>query len=176
MNVNAVVERPNWEVESWTMAGTTEECLNDFKDWNEDVHALMRSIDQPLKWAICHRPPLERWTVGRATLLGDACHSMVPFLAQGASIAIEDGLVLARALEKYGNDPERAFAAYEAARRERANKVVSGSAHNIRRFHNPLLADREQAPAYVLRSWGSSQVSGEALDWIFGYDAATAPI
>lgn len=176
MNVNAVIERADWDVESWTEAGTTEECLNDFSGWDETVRAMMRSIDRPLKWALLHREPLERWTVGRVTLLGDACHSMVPFLAQGASMAIEDGLVLARAMEAYRDNAERALTAYEQARHERAYKVVRGSADNIRRFHNEILADPNEAAAYVQRSWGASQVSGQQLDWIFSYDAATVPV
>jgi len=176
MNVNAVVEHEKWEVESWTMAGTTEECLNDFKGWHEEVHALMRAIDRPLKWAFLYRKPLDKWAVGRATLLGDACHSMVPFLAQGASIAIEDGLVLARAFQRYPQDIEQALKAYEAARFERAYKVVRGSADNIQRFHNPALADPKTAVDYVRRSWGERQVTGQSLDWIFSYDAATVPV
>lgn len=173
MNVNAVVERSDWEGESWTMRGTTEECLADFAGWHPEVHALLGSIDRPFKWALLRREELRSWTKGRITLLGDACHSMVPFLAQGASMAIEDGLVLARAIEKHWPDVRTALAAYEHARRERAYGVVRGSSENIRRFHNPLLADPKTAAEYVAGTWGGNKV-GNQLDWIFTYDPRTA--
>ena len=77
------------------------------------------------------RPTMQAWSRGRCTLLGDACHPMVPFLAQGAVMTLEDGMVLARCLEKYPHDHPTAFARYEAARRRRANKVVAASADMI---------------------------------------------
>ena len=110
------------------MRGTTEDVLDDFRGWHADLLALFSTIDEPYKWALALRPTMERWSKGRCTLLGDACHSMVPFLAQGAVMAIEDGFVLARCLEKYESDHVTAFARYEAVRRDRANKAVTGSA------------------------------------------------
>src|SRR6476661_6074621 len=96
MNFVGALERSDWQVESWSARGTNEELSADFAGWHDDVHALIRNIPVPYKWALMVRPPMERWTLGRVTLLGDACHSMVPFLAQGANMAIEDGYVLAR--------------------------------------------------------------------------------
>src|SRR4030095_9394204 len=100
MNFVGALERSDWQVESWSARGTTAELAADFKGWHEEIHALICNIPVPYKWALMTRPPLERWTEGRVTLLGDACHSMVPFLAQGAVMAIEDGFILARCLEK----------------------------------------------------------------------------
>src|SRR3569833_4087954 len=98
------------------------------------------------------RPPMIDWMCGRITLLGDACHPMLPSLAQGAAMAIEDGLILARAREANATHAD-AFRAYEAARIERTTKVVNGAADNATRFHNPALAHAEGAAAYVDRVW-----------------------
>ncbi|MGV3654958.1 MAG: FAD-dependent monooxygenase, partial [Noviherbaspirillum sp.] len=84
MNFVGIVERDDWQVESWTQQGTHEECHADFAGWHEDVHELIRHIGVPFKWALMARDPLQRWSEGRVTLLGDACHPTLPFLAQGA--------------------------------------------------------------------------------------------
>src|SRR6202158_721002 len=119
LNVVALQERTDWMVEGWDVGGTTEEVLNDIRGWHADFEGLFRNIEVPYKWPLALRPTMAAWSKGRCTLLGDACHSMVPLLAQGAVMALEDGLVLARAIEKYSNDHETALAHYEAARRDR---------------------------------------------------------
>ena len=81
------------------------------------MRALIAGTEQVFKWALFDRPPLETWTRGRVTLLGDAAHPMLPFMGQGAGQSIEDGLVLARCLAADRDDPQRAIAAYAAAAR-----------------------------------------------------------
>ena len=175
MNFVGALERTDWRVESWSARGTTEELAADFAGWHEDVQALIRNIALPYKWALMVRPPMPRWTAGRVTLLGDACHSMVPFLAQGAVMAIEDGFVLGRALGTLEGDIPTRLQAYENARRERTRRAVEGSADNIRRFHNPALAHPAQARAYVEREWAGASVASR-YEWLFTYDVTTAPL
>jgi salicylate hydroxylase len=146
--------------------------LHDFAGWNDDVQSLIRSAEAPFKWGMLRRPPLQNWTVGNATLLGDACHAMFPFLAQGAVMALEDGLVLGRAFQHCAGDEQAALMAYEQARMERTYRVVEGSASNVDRFHNRLLADPVEGPRYIEREWASRRVQ-ERYDWIFDYDATS---
>ena len=175
MNFVGALERADWKVESWSARGTTAELAADFKGWHPDVHALIRNIHEPYKWALMVRPPMECWTAGRVSLLGDACHSMVPFLAQGAAMAIEDGYILARCLKQYGSDVTQALTRYEAARRDRTRRAVEGSADNIGRFHNRALADPAAAREYVEREWAGDRIA-ERYEWLFRYDVRAAPI
>jgi salicylate hydroxylase len=174
MNFVGVVERADWRIESWTALGSAEECAHDYKGWNEDVHRMIRGAPQLYKWALVGRPPMELWAQGRITLLGDACHPMLPFLAQGAVMAMEDGLILARTFSEYSNI-EEALGRYESARKERTKRAVTGSAENAKRFHNPRLADAEGAQEYVDREWSEERVR-QRYEWLFTYDAATAKL
>jgi len=169
-NFVGVRERADWTIESWTAAGTVDECLADYAGWHPDIHAMIRNIETPYKWALMARDPLPRWSVGRVTLLGDACHPMLPFLAQGANSAIEDGMVLTNCLKAHGRDVPAALAAYEAARRERTARLQKGSAANTDLFHNPVLADGKGAGKFVTENWAPDRVKAR-YDWIFDYDA-----
>ena len=174
LNLVGLLERDDWRVESWTVQGSADEFCNDFRNWHPDIHAMIRSGDTPYKWALFARPPMPVWTQARVTLLGDACHSMLPMMAQGAVMALEDGLVLGRCVNKYSVEPQ-ALQRYEAVRRERANKCVQASIENTRRFHNPEMAHAAGAEAYVTREWQEDKVTAR-YEWLFTYDATGVPV
>jgi salicylate hydroxylase len=174
MNVGGVIERDDWRVESWTERGTIDEALNDFAGWNEDVRHLFRNIETPYKWALLGREPLQCWTVGRVTLLGDAAHPTLPMMAQGANMALEDSVILARCLETYGDVPA-ALQAYEAARIERTSRLVRAANDNAMRFHNPALGNAEGAARYVDTEWQEEKVK-QRYDWVFEYNPVTTPV
>lgn len=174
VNFVGIVERDDWREESWTQAGTSEECARDFQGWHQDVQTLIRSIGTPFKWALMGREPLPSWTLDRVTLLGDAAHPTLPFLAQGAVMALEDAIVLARCIEAHGSRVDEALKRYEQLRVERTTRIVRGSAENAKRFHNPALATAEGAARYVTEQWAEDKVR-ERYHWLFEYDALSEP-
>jgi len=119
------------------------------------------------------RKPLTEWGLGRVSLLGDAAHPTLPFLAQGAAMAIEDAAVLGNALGASDGNVVAALRAYEAARSERCARIVTGSADNAKRFHSRMLETSEQASAYVAQEWAPELVRGR-YEWLFAYDATRA--
>lgn len=175
MNMNGIIEIEGWQEESWGAKGTHDECHACFKGWNADIHAMIDNIATPFKWALFNRTPLTQWSVGRVSLVGDACHSMLPMLAQGAGMALEDGFVLARALEAADGNIAQGLKRYEQARIERTTKVVLGSAENGRRFQSRTLANAEEAQAYVDREWTPEKVRAR-YEWLFTYDVTKVPV
>ncbi|MGN1056826.1 MAG: FAD-dependent monooxygenase [Comamonas sp.] len=167
LNFVGIVEKDIDIAESWTQIGTHEECHDDFAGWHADVHTMIEHIERPFKWTLLARPPLTTWSQGLVTLLGDAAHPTLPFLAQGAAMAIEDGYVIAQALHKFA-DVSEALRQFEQARVARTNEIVSKSTENGRRFHNPELANEQGANAYVDREWSEDKVLAR-YDWLFRY-------
>lgn len=168
LNFVGVVERDDWRVESWTEAGTREECARDLARWHEDVQAIIRNIETPFKWALLGRDPLPHFAQGRVCLLGDAAHPTLPFLAQGANMALEDAVVMARCLDAF--PVQDALRRFEAARLDRTAAIVRGSADNTRRFHNPALGDPAGAAEYIGREFAADKMQ-QRYDWLYDYDA-----
>jgi salicylate hydroxylase len=124
------------------------------------------------KWALIGRPPLQHCSDGRVTLLGDAFHPTLPILGQGANMAIEDGMILARCLETADTITE-ALQRYETARVERTSRIVRSSYERITRLGSEL-ADPDQLEAFVARQSAAS--IGASYDWMHRYDAMTVPV
>ncbi len=174
MNVVGIVERGDWRGESWNEPGSHEELLQDFGRWHDDVRTLMNHIDQPFKWALLGREPRRGWAHGAVCLLGDAAHPTLPFLAQGANMALEDAAVMGRCLAADAS-PAEAFARFESLRWQRTADIVNRSRDNAKRFHNPQLADDALAVAYVDREWQPESVR-RRYDWLFEYDPLNVPL
>jgi salicylate hydroxylase len=174
LNVVVIVEKPEWRNESWSDAGTRGEVHQDLPGWHADLHQLIDAMDTPFRWALLSRPPLADWRQGRTVLIGDAAHPTLPFLAQGANMALEDALLLARCLCELGSADD-ALARFVALRLPRTSRIVQGAADNTQRFHNPLLADPATAAAYVDREWEPSRVR-QRYDWLFEHDVTRLPL
>ncbi|MFM2060151.1 MAG: hypothetical protein RLY71_4536, partial [Pseudomonadota bacterium] len=178
LNFVAIVERDDWQGESWSDAGSPAELHADLAGWHAELHHIVDAIDTPFRWALLSRPPLPRWVQGRLVLIGDAAHPTLPFLAQGANMALEDGLLIARCLTEFTADDrpggalglDDTLARFVALRHPRTSRIVQGSAENTRRFHNPVLADPTAAAAYIDREWEPTKVRLR-YDWLFEYDA-----
>ncbi|MFA5549949.1 MAG: FAD-dependent monooxygenase [Porticoccaceae bacterium] len=174
MNFVGTLEGNTWDGPPWSAPATAQACADAFAGWHEDIHTMLAQAPSVTRWALCGRPFLDTWTAGRATLLGDACHPTLPFLAQGAVHTIEDAVVLARCLEKYQDVPT-ALRRYDEVRRPRAHRMVLGAAENTARFHNPALNNVDDAEAFVSREWQSTAIS-DRYDWLFTYDAEDVAI
>lgn len=123
LNVFAGYFLDSWAEESWTVPSTVEDMMAAFSGWNEQLLRMMSGVEHIYKWGLFDRDPLAHWSKGRITLLGDAAHPMMPTLAQGAAITIEDGFAIARHLADGSGNPEEALLAYERERQPRASKV-----------------------------------------------------
>ena len=168
VNCVCVVEKEGWEVESWTERGAWEELQGDFASWNDAVQTLIDNADRDalFKWALFDRPPMDRWGNGAVTLLGDACHPTLPFMAQGAAMAIEDGAVLTACLSSSA-DAATALQRYEALRRQRTAGVQIGSRRNARVFHM-------RGVKAWLRNRAAGRAGARSMARLYGYDALTA--
>ncbi len=171
MNLVGVVEKKDWREESWRVEGSVEEMTADFGGWHASVDALLARLEQPLRWALYERHPLAVWSAGRVALLGDACHAMPPFLAQGAGMALEDAVVLARKLKQNPDDVNHALREYGAARQERTAKVQQASWANAWRFHleTGFLRFCVYGALGVASRIAPNQ-PGKMFDWIYAYD------
>ena len=175
MNFVGILEGNIWPSAPWSTPGTVQACHDAFQGWHEDVHAMISHAPAFSKWALCGKPALPHWSQGRVTLLGDACHPTLPFLAQGAVFTLEDAIVLQRCLRHDSHDVVQALQRYESARLERAYRMVQGARDNTTRFHNPALAHAQEAQDFIEREWQQTAI-GNRYDWLFTYDAMTATI
>ncbi len=144
---------PDWRMESWSAKGDLGDLRGAFSEFHEDVRAVLAACPDVHKWALFERGPLPRWSEGNVTLLGDACHPMTPYMAQGAATALEDAAVLSRCLANGGlADPARAFRRFEAARKPRTSRIQATSHRNefMRRRTDP--------------------------DWVYSHDAWTSEL
>ncbi|MEZ5985302.1 MAG: FAD-dependent monooxygenase [Hyphomonas sp.] len=169
-NFVGVVEHKTPGDESWTATGGKEQALQDFKRWHPSVTAIIEAADSMNRWALYGRKPLPKWSEGHVTLLGDACHPMLPFLAQGAAMAIEDAWALAACLDTEADVPA-ALAAYEARRKPRVTRVQAGARSNAKLYHrgNPLTRFGSYVPMAMAAHAAPGFVRSR-LDWIYSYD------
>jgi 2-polyprenyl-6-methoxyphenol hydroxylase-like FAD-dependent oxidoreductase len=139
--------------ESWSAKGSLDELRAAFAGFHPEVRAVLDACPDVYKWALLEREPLPNWVEGRVALLGDACHPMTPYMAQGAACSLEDAVVLARCLEGAApDDVTQALKRYEASRKPRTSEIQGTSRNNtwMRQATDPR--------------------------WVYGYDAWTEPL
>lgn len=165
INYVAIVEEAGWTDESWTTRADTDALVATFDGWHRAVRTLVETTQHRdcYKWALLGRDPLPAWSAPRTTLLGDAAHPMVPYLAQGAVMAIEDAWVLAACLDAGRDDPADAFARYEHARRERTAAVQNAAWEQGQKNH--AVGRDADADADEFRGGTFSDPA-----WIYGVD------
>ncbi len=145
--------KPEFDVESWSTKGDLRTLRAAYEMFHPRVRAILAACPDVHKWALVERDPLPGWVQGNVALLGDACHPMTPYMAQGASTSIEDAAVLARCLDGVGRDGlHHALSRYEATRKPRTSRIQRTSAQNT------WLKEPHDA------------------DWVYGYDAWTVPL
>jgi salicylate hydroxylase/6-hydroxynicotinate 3-monooxygenase len=154
--VTSVPEPADWlTAESWSAKGDVRELRAAYAGFHPEVRMVLEACPDCHKWAILEREPLPTWSDGRVVLLGDSCHPMTPYMAQGAAQSIEDAAVLARALKAVEfDDVEGAFRTYEATRKPRTSRIQAISSAN---------------------TWMAGS-EAEDPSWLYGYDAWTAPL
>ena len=144
---------PDFRVESWSAKGDVGELRSGFTGFDSEVEHVLAACPDVHKWAIFDREALDQWVDGNVTLLGDACHPMTPYMAQGAAMAIEDAAVLSRCLEGVdASGVADALRRFEATRKERTTRVQETSRAN---------------------RWLKEKTD---TDWVYAYDAWTVPL
>jgi len=172
-NFVGVVERDDWKNEGWTEKGQLEDALKDFEGWHPTITGLLKSIDPNalFRWALYDRPPLKKWTDGHVALLGDAAHPMLPFMAQGAAMAIEDAWVLAREISQSSRTIDISLNVYQDLRHARTSKAQVASRANMKTFH-------QRHRLGQLKTYGPMWLAGKVMpsmvhrrmDWLYGFD------
>ena len=174
LNLVCISPEDSWTTESWTEPGTIDDLRQRFETWSPQLRSILDRVQEPVfRWALYDREPIELWGVGTTTLLGDACHPMLPFMAQGSCQAIEDAAVLGRCLADADvASGAEALRRYESARQARTAQIQTASFGNRDLFHMPdgqMQRDRDEFLA--------SGVGGlSVLDWVYSYDPVTVPI
>jgi salicylate hydroxylase len=167
LNLVCVVTASDWRTESWTAPGDPDELRNAFNGWSPEVISLLDRVTAPIyRWGLYDREPLPTWLASAIALLGDACHPMLPFMAQGAAQAIEDAGVLAQCLAG-GADLAVALRRYEQLRLPRASQIQRLSYDNNVVYH---LADGPEQRARDHAMIRGEAFGADTLSWLFEDD------
>ena len=169
-NIVAVQERADWADEGWHHPGDPDELRRAFADFCPPVRGLLEKVTEVNLWGLFRHPVARRWHEARCALVGDAAHPTLPFLAQGANLALEDAWVIASCLAR---EPiAKALATYQLRRQARVTKVIAAANANARNYHlrNPAARLVAHTLLRVAGALAPAQVLNR-FDWIYGYDA-----
>ena len=172
VNFVAHYDSEAWLDESWTRECESREILETYQGWHDSLKTLFRFSERSYKWALFDRDPLEQWGRGGVTLLGDAAHPMLPYLGQGASMALEDGCVLADCVAA-NDDPQAALRAYERLRMPRTRRAQLGSRARAKENHMPSAWSRLKRDVQLaFRTRFGKDTTTNRGAWIYEYDPA----
>jgi salicylate hydroxylase len=165
INLVAIVHDDR-RLSGWSAAGRRSDLVRLFAGWHKDARGLIAAPQRWLRWSLFDRPHPHPWGTGPVTLLGDAAHAMLPFLAQGGAMAIEDAAVLAACLARQSEDPAAALRRYEGLRRRRTARARKQARKNGRLYHL-------KGPAAVARNLALAAMGGKRLlrryDWLYDW-------
>jgi salicylate hydroxylase len=170
LNFVGIIETELAAEESWTQKFPWEQLKADYAGWHPAIQTIIDAADrdQCYRWSLHNRPPVRNWSTKRATILGDSAHATLPYLAQGAAMAIEDGAVLARALQQE-SDIAEGLDLYQRNRVDRTARIVEQSTQNRRLFHLP---SKE-----AIREEFSKRNEGDDRNrWLYSYNPLTVPL
>jgi len=170
INIVAVEERDSWVQEDWHHRDDPENLRQAFSDFSPNVRRLLSVCEETHLWGLFSHPVAEKWSQSSTAILGDAAHPTLPFLAQGANMAIEDAWVIAEEMDRH-DDVQSAFAAYENRRKRRARRIVAAASSNTKLYHltsAPLRAATHQA-LRLASAIAPTMLSGR-YDWLYGHD------
>lgn len=171
VNFVGVVENERWTDSSWSTRAPKAELEDDFAGWHPTVQAVIHAVDkdQCYRWALHNHKPFDHWSSSRVTLLGDAAHATLPFMASGAAMAIEDGRILQRALDEAPNT-EQGLQLYQRNRLARTTKIQNMSTNMGKLYHikNKMLLRMAFKALAIL--------PGKKDEFLPDYDANTIPI
>ena len=169
-----VIMDDSWNAPGWSEPATRTDLLQRFstRDWTPQALSLLSAPEAWLKWALFDRRPILRAAAGPVALLGDAAHPMLPYLAQGAAMAIEDAAVVAHCLAQAPNDPTAALRSYWRMRRARAWKVQRLAARNGARYH--LSGVRAMLRNAAMRALGGARLLHH-YDWLYRWQPPALP-
>ena len=150
-----------------------EKLRADFAGWHTDIQTIVELADRNAcyRWSLFYRPPISNWSTRRATLLGDSVHATLPYLAQGAAMAIEDACVLSAAIARHADDLDKALLAYERVRVPRARAAVLGSRERARENHlaSPWARLKRDVKFALRERFGRDKTVFQTA-WLYGYD------
>lgn len=170
LNLVACVDSHEEVREWWQGSSPAEQFRQSFADWCPEVQQTIAGAEEALQWGLYERPVLDSWNVGRVSLLGDAAHAMLPSMAQGAVMALEDAAQLALSFTQQG-DSQKALEHYQQQRIGRSRKVQSVARKNMHFFHQHSPADRLSLMALRLSGKSAEKLISKRYNWLYGYPA-----
>lgn len=168
VNIVAVQERDAWAAEGWMHEDDPQNLRDVFCDFGGEVQRLVSAVEQVKLWGLFGHPVAEKWWSGQSVLVGDAAHPTLPFLAQGANMAIEDSWVLANEVFK---SRERGLKRYQDIRRPRVSRIIQASSQNAWKYHLKIGPVRSVAHT-AMRAMGTIAPGRlvRSFDWLYGFD------